>query len=686
MFIRAVEIRINSNGERFGFRCDDFKAGLNIIRGDNSSGKSTLVNTMMYGLGFEELVGGKGERALTSAVRDSFQFEGQSRMIQESAVLVELQNVVGQIVTFRRAIKNARKGTKLVEAFEGPLLTSPSVSRATATPLFLHDSGAALEHEGFLNYLEKFLGMKLPKVQASTGGLTLLYPQVIAAALFIEQKRGWTDYIANIPFYQILSAPTRVVQYLLGLDNFRLEEEKARNQQLIARLNSEWSKAYSELQGSLRYVGASTRGVPREATSAFVAADASLWIRVGNEDVPVRNALSEKLKEWNTLEARRNAGSQTASPDVLLLLDAASRKLEDSVTHYEKIAAEERIRKGGLAELRELLQEAESDLKRNKTTQKLQELGAAMALSVSANECPTCGSETATLATRTEGVKPMDLESNVGYLEAQIRMLRRQIAGMDADLQQNSAALKQMESVIGEQRAYVLSIRKSVSQSDVVLEAIVRKQVTLEREIRDLETAESRLAIFLDVALELALRLRNAENARKEFPRDLYSDRDRMKIRLFEKNFRANASAFDYTSAPVSEIRINPESLMPALGDLTLRQVLKKNVQAESSASDFVRLIWAFLIALYQTSNHREYTGNHLGVLLFDEPGQHSMSQDSQKALFRILSGETQLQGIVAASFDNSDVQFAEVTVGTKFHLITLPEKVIGPMSHDGVM
>jgi hypothetical protein len=685
MFIQAVEVRINSNGERFGFRCD-FREGLNIIRGDNSSGKSTLVNTLMYGLGFEELIGMKGERALTSAVRDSFQFDGKPRLIDESAVLVEVRNGANKVVTFRRPIKNLNKGTKLVEAFEAPLLTEPTAASGAPVPLFLHDGGAAQDEQGFLNYLEKFLGMQLPKVQSSSGGLTLLYPQVIAAALFIEQKRGWTDYIANIPFYQILSAPTRVVQYLLGLDNFKIEADKARNLQLISRLGAEWSNAYAELQGSLRLIGVSTRGIPKEINATFSEKEASLWTGSGGDETLVQTALTEKINEWHAIDEKRKAGPTSASPGVIELLDEETKKLESSISQYEELSSNDRLRKASLTELRELMLEAESDLKKNKTTLKLHELGAALELVASKDECPTCGSPVTTLTAPLEGVKPMDLESNVEYLEAQIRMLRRQVSGLAAELEHSGITLRQLENVISEQRAYVISIRRSVSQSDAVLEAAVRKQVTLEREIREYQSTESRLTAFLDVATELVKNLTTAEAIRKTFPRDLYSQKDWAKIQLLEKNFRANAQSFDYTSAPIEEIKINPDTLMPALGDLTLRQVLKKDVQSESSASDFVRLIWAYLIAIYQTSNHRDYPGNHPGVLLFDEPGQHSMSQDSQKALMQIMSGQKQLQSIVAASFDESDALFAEVTEGTNFHLITLSEKVVGPMEHNGLM
>ncbi|MFM0265080.1 AAA family ATPase [Paraburkholderia sediminicola] len=685
MFIRAVEIRINSGGEHFGFRCG-FKEGLNIIRGDNTSGKSTLVNTLMYALGFEELIGMKGERALTSAVRDSFQFEGKLRTIDESAVLVELSNSIDQIVTFRRPIKSQSKKTKLVEAFEAPLLTEPSKISVTPKPLFLHDGGAAQEEEGFLVYFQKFLGINLPKVQSSSGGLTPLYPQVIAAALFIEQKRGWTDYIANIPFYRILSAPTRVVQYLLGTDNFKVEADKARNLQLIARLGAEWSNAYAELQGSLRSVGVSTRGVPKEISPTFATTDASLWIGVGKDETLVQSSLTIKITEWHAIEEKRKAGPTSASPDIIELLDKETKKLELSVLQYDGLSGDDRLRKAGIAELRELLVEAESDLKKNKTTHKLHELGAVMDLAASKDECPTCGSQVTTLTPRVDGIMPMDVESNIEYLEAQVRMLRRQISGLAADIEHTDITLKQLEESISEQRAYVVSIRRNVSQSDAVLEVAVRRQVTLEREIRELQSAESRLSHFLDVTESLVESFIAAEAARKAFPRDLYSKRDWTKIQLMEKNFRANAQSFDYTSAPIEEIKINPETLMPALDDLTLRQLFKKDVQAESSASDFVRLVWAYLLAIYQTSNHRDYPGNHPGVLLFDEPGQHSMSWDSQKALLQIMSGEKRLQSFVAASFDESDAFFAEVTEGSEFHLITLPEKMIGPLEHDGAM
>ncbi|MGG6862375.1 UNVERIFIED_CONTAM: hypothetical protein P3C85_05300 [Pseudomonas aeruginosa] len=64
---------------------------------------------------------------------------------------------------------------------------------------FIHDNYSAVYQEGFFTYLENFLGLNLPKIHDSNGKRVKLYLQAIFAAIAIEQKRGWTDYIANIP-------------------------------------------------------------------------------------------------------------------------------------------------------------------------------------------------------------------------------------------------------------------------------------------------------------------------------------------------------------------------------------------------------------------------------------------------------------------------------------------------------
>lgn len=149
---------------------------------------------------------------------------------------------------------------------------------------------------------------------------------------------------------------------------------------------------------------------------------------------------------------------------------------------------------------------------------------------------------------------------------------------------------------------------------------------------------------------------------------------DNKKIELLEKHFRELARKFDYRSAQVRDISIHPTTLIPYLEGLELREY-STDIKSDSSASDFVRLIWAYLISIYKVSY--EKSGNQPGILLFDEPAQHSMGLHSVNKMLKELSSLEGLQSIVAASFDQSDAAFKESTEGVQFNLIRLPRKLI---------
>ncbi|MBQ0688844.1 hypothetical protein J7315_22700, partial [Providencia rettgeri] len=85
---------------------------------------------------------------------------------------------------------------------------------------------------------------------------------------------------------------------------------------------------------------------------------------------------------------------------------------------------------------------------------------------------------------------------------------------------------------------------------------------------------------------------------------------------------------FNYTSNHISYITIQnkpPSRLLPVVisGNDT------QTVRLSSSASDFIRIQWAFYLTLLDISN------NHPGFIVFDEPGQHAMNVESMVALLK---------------------------------------------------
>ena len=278
----------------------------------------------------------------------------------------------------------------------------------------------------------------------------------------------------------------------------------------------------------------------------------------------------------------------------------------------------------------------------------------------------------------------MDLRTNIEYLDSQRRMLQRQINGSQEEIRQSEIAVADVSTRLAEKHDYRNSLRGDVSNGATESRAIVRRQIQIELELSSLEGFEVQAAALLSDLHTVAVRLANNQSARKALPKDSYSEQDLLRIGLFEKNFRSNASAFGYESAEIRDIRISADTLTPVLSDLELREIIAKpkaSLIADSSASDFVRLIWSYLLALYQTSSTRGFEGNHPGVLLMDEPGQHSMRSISQHALLQLLSGQGKLQSIIAASFDENESVFKEATAGLEFKLIQWEGKVIQPLS-----
>ena len=88
-------------------------------------------------------------------------------------------------------------------------------------------------------------------------------------------------------------------------------------------------------------------------------------------------------------------------------------------------------------------------------------------------------------------------------------------------------------------------------------------------------------------------------------------------------------------------------------------QVIDKfDMKFDSSASDNIRAIWSYTLALLQTS--KQYRGNHPGLIIFDEPTQHSIGADDAKAFFeKIVSLQGQCQIIIGITVNTEEIKSA---------------------------
>lgn len=681
MIIRAIKLRITTNAGEFGFKFQ-FGRGLTVVRGSNSSGKSTLFNCLIYGLGMEELIGGKGEKVLNYAVKDHF-LQGETRIYSDmSEVLLELENAEGRIVTLRRAIRDSARNTKLVEVFECAHLTSDTTLESPR-PTYLFDPGSAQKEEGFFLFLEEFMGYELPQVPTTNGGMTKLYVQTIFAALAVEQKRGWTDYIANAPFFGIRDTRIRVTEFLLGLSVFERQAHRATLDAESLAIDSDWRKAFD----TLRQATSANRVVVESLSPTPTATFDALTVQLVKSDGKTQTSLAEHMSalrnEHEALASKAEAYGKATGAEALQELDTVSAELQRLSVLHERATTNYTLQKASLEELRQLLAEANEDLERNKTALKLRVLGAQMELKVATDHCPTCHQEVEnTLLAGIVSGPQMDLDTNIKYLDSQRLMLQSQINGAREEIRQSDIAVTDIAARLAAIHDYRNSLRGDVSTGVAESRAIVRRQIQIELELSNLQALEAQAASLLTTLGQVSDRLGANQTARRALPKETYSATDQSRISIFENFFRSNASSFGYESAEINDIRISLDTLTPILSEIELREIIKAKTQqtsltADSSASDFVRLIWSYLLALYQASSRPEVGGNHPGILLMDEPGQHSMRAISQHALLQLLSGQVGLQSIVAASFDEMESVFLEATAGLEFQLIRWEGKVI---------
>lgn len=682
MIIRAIKLRALTNKGYFGFFFE-FDRNLTIIRANNSSGKSTLFNSLLYGLGMEELIGGKDTRVLNSAVKEHLEY-GETRVaIAASEVLLEIENDSGHIVTLRRPIKDEVRGTKLVEVFKCAHLTQ-KVPLGIAMPTYLHDAGAAQRQEGFHRFLEGFLGLNLPRVPTTGGGDAKLYLQAVFAAVAVEQKRGWTDYAANIPFFGIRDARTRVVEFILGLNVFETNALRNKLDSEAVAIDQDWRRAYDELRRDAAALGVSVDGVSNKPDAIFQQERGILFKQVGTSAVSLPEYISQLRAEHVSLEVKAREYGNALGADVLKEVDAGAEELQRLSLLHERATSALTMQCTSLQDYENLLKEASDDLDRNKTAKKLRDLGAQYALELAVGACPTCHQaiDDSLLRESVSG-RQMDLETNIEYLDSQCRMLKRQVTGLKESIRASQLLVGELAARLAAKRDYLIALRGDLSNGATESKATVRRQVQIDVEVEGLQKLEERSGKLFGVLQAVAKRLADNQLARKALPKEYYSDGDLARLRLFEMMFRANAQSFGYTSARIEEIEINKDNLTPCLAQMELREIIRK-AETDSSASDFVRLIWSYLLALYQTSAHRSSPGHHPGILLFDEPGQHSMRDSSQRALLAHMAAESGLQSIVAASFEENESVFRAATANITFKLISWQGKLLQPLD-DGV-
>ena len=266
--LNSFKISLSTNKGPHGAQID-FEDGLNVVRAENTSGKSALLNGILYNLGLEALVGKRGIEATKPVLHTGGDYEGQPFSVTESYVEIELVNGNGSPITVRRWIKGDRD-ERMVEVINAPVLTGSTSSQLTTEPYFVGIEGAAQRERGFHHFLAEFLDLELPRVKRSGGYDVPLYMECIFPLMFIEQVRGWSGIQASLRHgFGIRNVAKRAVEYVLRLDVIANEQKRIEIAEDAVSLREEWTALRERLSSLATQAEGNLRGVPKSPITAL---------------------------------------------------------------------------------------------------------------------------------------------------------------------------------------------------------------------------------------------------------------------------------------------------------------------------------------------------------------------------------------------------------------------------------
>lgn len=203
--LRIDRVRVEIQTEEGLYGIDErFTTGLNFLASDNNTcGKSSILAALYYCLGFEEIIGGRGEKVLTSVFKTFIEIGNKTLAVLESKVYLQISNGK-ETVTLYRAAKMENRDSRLITVYYSEM------DKIADAPLiedkYVHMPNSAINTQGFHRFLEKFLHLQLPVVPATDGNQRKLYLQMIFSCMFIEQKHGWSDIFSGMPMLGIKEA------------------------------------------------------------------------------------------------------------------------------------------------------------------------------------------------------------------------------------------------------------------------------------------------------------------------------------------------------------------------------------------------------------------------------------------------------------------------------------------------
>lgn len=606
--------------------------GLNVIIGDNTKGKTSLASCFYYILGMEELMSPKRDvESLDRCLKDNFRWLDPSTGIEKtwyvesSYVEAEITNDSGKRVLLHRDIKNDEINVNRIfisnwnnEKWEHP------------NEYFLHsrdDNNQTIDF-AFYGFIANFTGIDLPMVPTRNSEKeSVLYLQTLFALCYVEQTRGWGDYFATIKGYNILRPKQRIIEYAMSLVIDAEYETKQKLKEKRDNAKTKWYLEVKKLKDILSCNNFEVLYLENNIEKQKNNLDAIIVEYIGKNGLDINHRLHELEGIIEAFELNKKEIIQRRTPEDRKLIETYQRHKQIYDDFCHKMAIDKR--KLDVINLK--LSALENEHKRIAGLNKVDNVFTTLQVTV----CPTCkqslpiGEEVR--GKEIEKAQLVDMDKMISNKKKFLVVLKETT---ENNLQQKQLHLLYIEKLLSQDKTLVAQLHNEsyfsasgISETEIM--EVAKLKLELEQTkalLSKIETANRRLENIKKEYDELDKAYKSLNNNERKGMENSLSK--------FEIIFKEYLMFYEYKSNYKNQIYLeaNRSSSYLYFPLVQMPNNSSEQLRSVSSASDFIRSIWAFYLALLNVGS------KHPGFVIFDEPCQQSMDESSLKKLFECSS------------------------------------------------
>jgi hypothetical protein len=639
--IQTVKVFITDTKDKtFGFDYS-FKPGLNILSGDNSSGKSTVLSVIYYCLGMEQLASYGNSDGLKECLKSRFKYNNENFRVFSSYAELYLTNRNGDIAIVQRTIKGAYQ--------ENNNIISVRTNNKEPQDKFLHAIGDTDHENGFYRWLSEYSEIAIPIFVDDDGSRQkILYLQQIFASSFVEQTKGWSDFFAQIPIFNTKKAKQKIIEYTLGLSGLVEEFELDRLKEREKEYKAVWANTVDAFQAVVAYNNFVTANLS-ETFSADISPKKIAKLALQTRNIEGNYQSIEDIIEIieNQVQeiSRKNEISHHKSSDAseLIIKHAAiSEKLQYLQKEYQtiqnaRINEEIKIKKY-LLTINQLNREIEA----LEGIKKLNELKSFKIGSV--ENCPVCNSS---LLGRSElqfsKIDLVNSSNSLSFYKSEKSLYESYVKSSEKLMERFEKTHSYYEERIAEiKNALSILDRQLLDDSRVPSRIDINEEIQLKFELEKLKKIRNQFIRFKNDLTELTNVLALIRNRKNELRQNTVLDEQ--KVLSFRLKFVEYLKLFGYSKEILNRITISEDESNKLFPVVLVQDLPPQPIRLVSSASDFIRAQWAFYMTLLVKAKL------HLGILVLDEPGQHAIASADLIQLLRAASSVKDRQIILAIS------------------------------------